>query len=393
VVRRPSFIITTAIFPLLGLLGMAAFLVLGTLNVEQGPTESAVGYVDEAGLITGHHQRGPITFRPFGDRHSGVDALLAGEIDDLYIIPPEYLETGRVFRVATAQPGLQMVGVERSALEEFLLDNLLEGQLPPGYLERVHRPAVVSTMQVDPNDAQPVEAPFDVARFVFFFGMVILVAISVLTTAGFLQQGLSEEKENRIMEVLLSSVSSNTLMLGKLVGLGAVGLLQLSIWLSSALVLLLMLRGLEFDLMALPLPSPMMVIMGVGYFVLAYALIGSLMAALGATTSSYREAQQWSVIFALPPIAPIWFIQALLQDPGSPLVWGLTYFPLTAPTMIMARLAVDAIGPVALVTSTLLIIFSVAAAVMLTLRLFRAYLLMYGQRPSLVNIGRTLVRG
>lgn len=392
-VRRPSYIFFTLLLPALMLLAGLGFMGYRTFFAQdRPPIETTVGYVDATGIFTQYREQGAVTFVPQDSQEAGTRALLAGDIDVFYVIPPDYFQTGVVVQVRERRPGIGGSGTQTTALRQFLLDNLLEGQLPPEREARVRAPATVVTLEVDAQ-GQPVEQPFNIGRFFFFIVLGILVIWATFTSSGFMQEGLSEEKENRIMEVLLSSSSPSQLMLGKLLGLGAVGLAQIVFWVLSGLVLFALFQQALPDLPSITLPSPLLALVGIAFFILGYAFFGTLMAALGAVTTSHREAQQVTFLVVMPAIVPFWLMAALLEHPEGTLARVLSFIPFTSPTASMVRLGMDGMSTLDLVIALVVLVAATALTLALTLRIFRTYLLMYGRRPTVWEVARTLVRG
>jgi ABC-2 type transport system permease protein len=141
------------------------------------------------------------------------------------------------------------------------------------------------------------------------------------------------------------------------------------------------------------LPSPLLILVALLYFILTYAFAGTLMASLGVVTTSQREAGQITFIFVMPFVAPLWFLTALLENPGGTIAQVLSYVPFSAPVATLIRLALDAMSPLDIVISLGVLGASVAFAVFLATLLFRTFLLMYGQRPKIKLIARAIVFG
>ncbi|MEX2599808.1 MAG: ABC transporter permease [Dehalococcoidia bacterium] len=398
-VRRRSFIVMTAIFPALALLALAGFAIYQQVSDgDTAPTEAVVvGYVDESGLFADEWEQGATTYRPIEGREQAFQALLNEEIDDLVLIPEDYLATGQVVRVQEETQGVGVGGGSAPALEQFLLDNLLADRLSDDVRARVDLPSLVQTLEID-ADGNPVQSDFDGGRLLFFLLLTFLVMFGVFTASGYFQEGLSEEKETRIMEVLLSSITPRDLMFGKLLGLGLVGLAQTVFWVVFAVGLFLIVRAtglvdLPDEIMEMPLPGPGLMLLGLLYYVLGYILLGALMSALGAVTTSHREAQQVVFLFLLPFLIPVWFVGAIIGDPGGAVARWLSLVPLTSPTGALVRLGVDGMSGMEILISLALLTVTTALAVLFALRLFEAYLLMYGQRPGLLSLGRTMIKG
>lgn len=390
--RRTSFRVFTLAIPLLMALAVIALALFQAIRDPSAPETTTMGYIDLSGLLSPDHDQGLVRFQSFQDQQAGIQSLAAGEVSALYLVPSDYLQTGHVIHVIQERAGVGLEDDNHRAMEQFLLDNLLEGQLPEERLERVLRPLVSSTVEID-EEGLPVEDTFDSGRAAFFVVLALLIMASIVGTSGYMLQGLNEEKENRIMEVLLSSVTPKQLMLGKLAGLGLAGLVQVILWAAAGIGLFFILGTGLVDLPDLSLPSPLLTLVALLYFILTYALAGALMASLGAITTSQREAGQITFIFIMPFVAPLWFLTALLENPDGPVAQVLSYIPFTAPVASLIRLALDAMGPMDILISLGILGASVAFSVFLAARLFRTFLLMYGQRPKIKQIARTIIFG
>ena len=150
--------------------------------------------------------------------------------------------------------------------------------------------------------------------------------------------GPVEEKENRTMEIMISSVNPGQLMTGKIIGNIAVGLTQLIIWLIFGWI------GLKVGGQFWPLlqdfslpPNYILVLLLV--LLPSFVMVAAIMAAIGATMTEAREAQQVSGMFSLPIMIPYYISSSIIMNPNSPLAVGLSYFPLTAPITILIRMA------------------------------------------------------
>jgi ABC-2 type transport system permease protein len=217
----------------------------------------------------------------------------------------------------------------------------------------------------------------------------LLLGLSIIIGGQYLLQGVAEEKESRILESLLCQVSAEELMAGKLIGLGAVGLLVIGSWVAAGIV-----ASGPLLVMA-PIRVPVWLLgLAVAYFLLGYVFFGSVMTAISAITSNMREAQQFSVWFTFANFVPFIMVTTFLGRPASPLPTGLSLFPPTAATAMMLRLtAPSSAVPWWQVALSLALL---AASGWLVLRgaarVFRVGLLMYGKTPSLPEILRWATR-
>lgn len=164
--------------------------------------------------------------------------------------------------------------------------------------------------------------------FILFFGITL--------SSGYMLQSVVKEKENRTAEVLLLSVRPVQVMMGKVLGLGALALFQMVVWLGGGMLVMGNGQSMLGSVGSPSLPSGF-VVMTVLYFLFGYLLYASGRCAGGARTQRARAPVRPLLI--LPLLVPIWFNQVFVQDPNGPLATALSLFPLTAPTAMVTRLA------------------------------------------------------
>ena len=189
---------------------------------------------------------------------------------------------------------------------------------------------------------------------------------------------ITTEKQNRVMEILLTSVTPLQLMTGKIIGLGLVGLLQMIVWLVSALILLQFSGRTVTALQGIQIP-PAIIGWGVLYFILGYTIFAGLMAGIGALVPNMREASQATFLVILPLIIPLMFISLLINRPDAALSIGLSLFPLTSPVAMMTRLAASPVPFWQLGLAAVLQTLAAVFIIRLVSGMFRAQNLLSGQ--------------
>ena len=279
-----------------------------------------------------------------------------------------------------------------TAIKNFLSSNLLAGKVPLTTVARIEAPLNLVTIRLTETGAiAPEQGGFGNLIIPGVFSLLLVFAI--IFSSAYLLQGLSEEKENRLIEILLSSVSARQLLTGKILGIGAAGLAQVAVWVVSAPLLLnLASSSIGGFISTIQLPANFLVL-GIVYFILGYLLFAVVSAGIGAISSNSREGQQLIGIFTLPLLIPLWFTSLLMLFPNNPIWVVLTIFPLTAPVEVMIRLGVSDIPAWELAASIAVLGLSIIGVLLLTIRVFRTYLLMYGKRPKLGEIIRSLRSG
>jgi len=385
-VRRISYILLTISFPLLALLAMLIYLGVTQWGVGGVPPEEVkIGYVDETGIFDEYQNQPGILFILYDTDEEAREALFNQDVDEYFVIPADYLETGVIERYTTKRE-LELPGTI-APIEDFLLANLLSGEVSDAVLERAQTPLLPVSHRLDPETGEimPPVNPF--AAFAMPYLFAIMFMISLFLTSGFLLQGVGEEKENRLIEILLSSVSARQLLSGKVMGLGAAGLMQIVIWLICAMVIL----AIASFFIALPegLTIPIgLIVFGIVYFILGYLLFGIIWATIGSIGATARESNQWTALVVLPAITPLILIPLFMENPSHVVFTALALFPLTAPITAVMKLSIGAMPTWELLVGIAILIVSILGAMWLASRVFRTFLLMYGKRPSLGEIWR-----
>jgi len=389
-IKRKGFIILTLIVPVLALIGIGVFQLVST---DEPPVVETVtiGYVDEAGGFDQYTTQGYIELVRFDTPGDATAALINGDVAEYFVIPSDYLSIGVINRY-TLERQLETPPVISTAIKNFLTSNILADKVPPETIYRIEAPLdLVTTRLTETGEVATEQGGYGNVIIPFIFGL--LLALSLQASTVYLVQGLGDEKESRLIEVLLSSVSPRQLLTGKVLGLGAAGLVQVVVWLAS-LPLLLNLASSTIGgfFITIQLPANFLVL-GIVYFILGYSLFAALSAGVGAISPSVREGQQLSMIYAMLVYVPLWFASFLFIFPDSPIWSVLTIFPVTAPIAVMLRLGVAGIAAWELAASLAVLVLSIILVMFLAIRAFRVYLLMYGKRPAWGEIIRNLRSG
>ncbi|MBI2861605.1 MAG: ABC transporter permease [Chloroflexi bacterium] len=384
--RRPSFIVMTLIVPALAVAGLQGIQWLVKQVNEPVGQERTVGYVDGTGLFTRFTEQPGTLFVAYPSGESARQALVQHEVREYLVIPQDYLATGRVERYTAERSALATSEPEGSKgfpkpIQLILASNLLADRVSPQTVDRVLNPGFLITLWVD-EEGRVTSSPGSLAATFLPLIFGVLLAMSIFSSSSFLLQSVAEEKENRVVEVLLSSVSATQLLVGKVLGLGAAGLAQIVIWLLTARLAfsVLSVDPLLFGGMAFPTE---MMVLGIIYFLLGYLLFAALLAAVGAATPSLREGTQVAGLFTFPAILPLILATLISLYPDHWAVRLMTFFPLTAPLTALQRAALQALPSWELVLSIAVLAASVIGALVLAAKVFRVGLLMYGKRLGL----------
>ena len=380
VVRRKGFYLITLGLPLIAFLGLFVNNLVQDIEDEPevGDTQR-IGYVDNAGMFDNYTNPNGVEFVIYTEQEEARKALLSEDIQEYFIIPEDYLETGIIERFTTERE-LEVPATTWVRMRDFLLNNLLASEVSEQLLERARIPLVMNSWHLD-ESGEVSEPPDEFATIFVPYVFGLLFIISIFMTSGYLLQGVAEEKENRIMEILLSSVSVDQLLGGKIVGLAAAGLIQIGIWLVSIRIFIEV-GSVDISVLEDVDISAGTLILAVVYFLLGYALFAVIYAGLGAISTNPRESQQTVGIFVMPAVVPLILLGVIAEHPEGGVAQALTFIPITAPTTVVMRLVNINVPPWELALSIVILLGMIGLGLWLAARIFRAYLLMYGKRPS-----------
>lgn len=385
VVRSKTFILLTLALPLIVSLGFGIYKGVQEWYHPGAAEEVKIGYIDQTKLFDEYTSQPGALFVPYADEDIAKGALVAKEIKEYFIIPSDYLSTAMVTRYTMAREAAPAEKT-RGQIQNFLVSNLLADKVSPEIMERVENPMLLSSIRLDEKgEIAPGQSTFN--SYILPIVFMVIFMVSIFFSSGTLFQSVAEEKENRMIEILLSSVSSRQLLVGKVLGLGAAGLLQVAVWIITIEIFAKVASGTIPALSDISIPATLIVWVVV-YFILGYLLFASLYAGVGSIGSTAKEGQGWSVIFVLPATAPYYFSYFIITNPGGALSRALTFFPLTSPMAAILRLPINAISAWEIALSILILLGSVVLTMWLAAKIFRVFLLMYGKPPALREIVR-----
>jgi len=276
---------------------------------------------------------------------------------------------------------------ERSWLGEALNRILLQQQLSSGGMASNQAQVLLQPVKVD---SVRIERGREVrsngtGRFLEIIVMVMLIYMAVLFYGISVMRSVLEEKNSRIMEVLLSSASSTELMTGKLLGVGAVGLTQIAVWTLMAGVVALPSLAARASFGELQI-SPAVMISFVLFFLLGYLLYSTMYATIGAITTTEQEGQQVQFIIVIPLVLSVFMLMPVLRAPDSAAVVWMSLIPFFAPIVMFARIVVQTPPLWQITLSLLLLIGTLAGLTLLCARIYRIGVLIYGKRATLPEI-------
>lgn len=381
-VKKKRFILAILSLPLFILLMVG----VGFLSVIVQFDNTPIGYIDNSNLLRNpieYEFEAPLWFmKPmevfaFDDLDLAIQELENESVQAIYVLGNDFLETKTITVYANEIPDS---GVNND-FNDFLNKNLLKDTD-----EKIaNRILEGTTFEVRSTEDNRNTSEGNILGIIlpFLSGFLFIMAVNI--SGGYLLQAVVEEKENRTMEILITSISPNQLMAAKVIGNLSVGLTQLVVWIIFGLIGFLAILRIFPNLETGQIDMSFL-LLTVVVFIPAFIMVAAMMAALGATTTETREAQQVAGLFTIPMVLPFWFLQVLMESPNSFISIFLSIFPFTAPISLPVRVAFANVPAWQIIlTVTLLVLFAVAS-LWLAGRSFRLGMLRYGKKLSLKEI-------
>jgi len=419
IVKKKSFIIATILTPAL----MAAFIFIPMLLTKVGRQEKVIKIADYSEIIKGDfleisknnkYIKEKLKLKFIADTKlldeqssliknyeksiedkSNKDFVLADnykneildkKIDGLLLIPTDIAETRRIYFCAENISDFEMNRFLNSSIKNILSSRILKEKIEdPGIVEIVQK----ATAEIKPDlfiikEEGATKSSSGTAYMMSIFMLTIL--FSVLMGYGqLIMRGVIEEKNNRIVEVLISSTNTQSLFYGKIIGIGLAGLTQVGIWMVMGW-LLMGKFSLGIDKSILNFLTLELGIYFIIFFIIGYFMYSILFSIVGASVNTDQEAQQYAAPITYLLIIPFMIGIMVTQNPNTPLVVGTSLFPLFTPTLMFMRISVATPAFSQILLSIALSVGFTILLAWLGAKIFRIGILMYGKKPSVKEI-------
>jgi ABC-2 type transport system permease protein len=408
-VKTRWFVFTTLLGPIVLVAFFAVIGIVSASAIEGG--ESTILVLDETGRMAAelNDPEGKLSFVASDAAEANLrERVLAGEADG-YLVLPSGLISG--------EAGARYYSTEGGGFSSFNFDlrNIIRGtvrtlrlqdqQVAPEVYDIINANVGLETIKLsDEGEEQGNSAAYAVVGGIMGF----LIYITMLIYGSVVMQGVIQEKMNRVVEIIVSSVRPFQLLMGKVLGIGAMGLVQMSFWailiaggtMGSGFIISLFVdtnnlnlpdtatQAEVLDAVGFQIPDlgPEVFVFFVIYFLLGYLLYATLFAGIGSAVEQQQDAQSLTVPVMMPIIVSIVFLQAVIEAPNSTLSVALSLIPFTAPIPMVVRVAMIDVPLWQLALSLTLLAGTFVGAVWVSSRIYRIGILSYGKKPSFKEI-------
>ena len=310
-------------------------------------------------------------------------------LDGYLYLPPNFLEASRAQyegRNATSQ--FQMQQVRMAAQQALQGRRVAAAGIDPQVIARVTAPVDLEARKPGGEEEDADDA--------FFLGLILAMTIyiAVVMFAASVMRGVLEEKRDRIVEVLLSSIRAREFVVGKVLGIGAASLFQMLVWATFATAAVVWgpelaeRYGATFP--TLPTVPGAALLSFLFFFVTGFLLYAAMFGAAGAIATSDQEANQMQFPVTIPLLIGIFIMYSMMADPDNPIAVAGTLIPFTAPVVAPTRAMMTSIPPIQYLISGVLMIVTVVAVMWLAAKIYRIGVLSTGKKPSMKELMRWL---
>lgn len=388
-VFQKKFLLAIFSVPLLLGVSMLAGFIASRINMDKSP----LGYVDMPGVLVDPRPvpedirvSNPVELIPYENRQLADAALENGEIQAYYVIPPGYENSREVFLVYSDEPGENA----RDHFFDFLQTNVTAG-MPETVVTRAQEGFDLTVRSIDGK------REFSESRILSMLLPVIFgfMFTFVLTSgSGYLSNAVTEEKENRTIEVLATSMSANQFIFGKVIGIVAVIFTQVASWVLFFVAAFFGARAMfDFEWLDSATFDLRTILLLVLVFIPAFFFFAGIALTISSTVTESSEGQQMIGIIGMPIGFSYWFAAIIVTNPSSPLSVALSMFPFTAPTLMPLRLAFGIVPLEQLLGSIGILAASAIFTIWLAARAYELGMMQYGKRLRLGELLRSSRNG
>jgi ABC-2 type transport system permease protein len=359
-------------------------------GAASGDKLQRIGFVDQSGLFPNlQGAKGPVAYESMA---AGLGAVAADKIDSLYLIPADYLQSGKVEQYAQFEGRFPTNPGAETTFRALLAQGLVAGRVDAAVTTRVLAPAEFENFRVLANGSAAELTPMaeEVGGMLVPMLFGILLGLGLAVGSGYMLQSVAEEKESRLVEVVVTSASPLSIMGGKLLALVASGLVQAAVWIvAAALMVPTMLSGIP-GAGGYSIPAGLWVTIII-CFIVGYLLAATLAIFFAAIAPSSREAGRIGGWIPVMSFVPFWFSGLLVLHPDGLAGELVSYIPLVAPTGVLLRLSAGGVMAAWQIAAALAGVALTSLVVLwISSRVFRAAILMRGQSFSRHNLWAAL---
>jgi len=370
-VKTKLFLITTFVLPFF----MAGMMYLPTILMDLEPEEiTKIGLVYDDSvhdLVVRFQSQADGSYRlkdgnpqfifsRFPNEKMVLDSVLSKSIDGYMYIPASVQDSGQVNYFSLSLSNIKIYrNLSRTLNQVVIEQRMLDQNIDVALVGQLSRRIAFETFEID--EEGETSKGDGLSSFLIPYLFLMILFMTVFMSGQLLLRSVMEERTSRTMEILLSSVTPDELMRGKILGLGALGMTQMVFYLTPIFLI---------------------------YFITGYLFYAAIFAAMGTFFTSEQEAQQSSGIISIVAITPIIFASYFITNPNSAFTIGSSYIPPLTPFMMIIRLGTGSVEISEIIYTTILMIISCLFMLKISGKIFRTAALLYGKKITVKEVVR-----
>jgi len=325
----------------------------------------------------------------------GKEGKAEGALDGVLVVNEDVLSNGQLEYLGSNVGSFEAMGRLEGTVRQVVTGARFETSgIDPSVVARAMSPVSVNATKVSDGKETGQSGG---ASFIIAYVMGFILYLGIIMYGQQTMTSVVEEKTSRIMEVLASSLTPFQMLLGKVLGVGMTGLLQMGIWGATVFLVtsqrerLASLVGVSADaIQQMPIPSmsPDLLVIFLVYFALGFLLYGALFAAIGSMCNTVQETQQYASAVMMLVIFGFFGVFAMINDPTGGIGVTMSFIPFFAPFVMPVRWSLAAVPPAELAMSIGLMIAAVLGITWIAGRIYRTGILMYGKKPTWAEVWR-----
>ena len=387
-VKTKLFLITTFALPFF----MAGMMYLPTILMDMEPEDvTEIGLVYDDGLndllerfqtqVNGAFRlqdgNSQFQFSRFDEEQEALDSVLSKGIGGYIFIPSSVLDTGQINYYSLSLSNIKIYSNLRRTLNQVVIEQrMLDQNIDVSLVGQLSRRIDFETFELD--EMGEASEGDGLSSFLVPYLFLMILFMTVFMSGQLLLRSVMEERTSRTIEILLSSVTPDELMRGKILGLGALGMTQMIFYLAVGLSATHYKGWAAIEFSQIPI--------FLIYFITGYLFYAAIFAAMGTFFTSEQEAQQSSGVISIIAVLPIAFASYFITNPGSAFTIGSSYIPPLTPFMMIIRLGTGSVDFPEIIYTTLLMVLSCWVLLKLSGKVFRTAILLYGKKVTVKEV-------
>jgi ABC-2 type transport system permease protein len=308
--------------------------------------------------------------------------------DGMLVLPAGLADDGTPEYVAPNVAAFKLLSVlERAVNDVVVADRLTGAGLDPDAVRELTRRVDLDTLKLGKGGEETTDRG---QAFFLAYVFMMIIYVTVLMYGIYVMRGVLEEKSSHVVEVIVSTVKPFELMLGKILGIGAVGLTQFVIWAALMAAVTAPGAATAVGISGIDLPSipTQLLVFFVIYFVLGFLLYGTLYAGIGAAFDTEQEAQNFQGAVTMFLVVPLVLMMQIINQPDGTLSVVLSLVPFFTPMLMFLRMTLTSVPWIQLAASVVLMIAAILACTWVVAKIYRVGILMHGSKPKLKDLFR-----